>query len=139
MATDAIVARLEELGAHRVFLRMAKQGQLLAVRCEMPSCYCPKGRKHFDKKAHPPKKWGLSVDHYPRLERDRGKLRPDNVRLAHVLCNNRAFGWRTKITTMLGDNKSLEEIAESLNRKKVAPPHGTPRWSASLVRKAFIS
>ena len=34
---------------------------------------------------------------------------------------------------------SLDEIAEQLNVEKVPTIHGTNRWTASSVRKAFVS
>ena len=40
---------------------------------------------------------------------------------------------------MLAKRMSLEEIADELNRKKVATIHGTNRWTATSVRKAFVS
>ncbi len=73
--------------------------------------------------------------HYPRLRAHEGHLTPDNVRLAHLLCNNRDYGWRMKINAMLGKRMSLEEIAARLNAKKVPPIHGTNRWTAASVSK----
>jgi DNA-binding transcriptional MerR regulator len=68
-----------------------------------------------------------------------GRLTADNVRLAHRLCNRRDYQWRTRINAMLGRRMSLEEIADELNRKKVPTIHGTNRWTAASVRKAFVS
>ena len=68
-----------------------------------------------------------------------GLLTPDNVRLGHRVCNQRDCVWRVKISAMLGKRMSLEEIAEELNVKKVPTIHGTNRWTASSVRKAFVS
>jgi hypothetical protein len=34
---------------------------------------------------------------------------------------------------------SLEEIAENLNHKGIRTPHGSATWSATSVRKAFVS
>jgi Recombinase len=68
-----------------------------------------------------------------------GHLTRDNVRLAHRLCNRRDFTWRKKITGMLGKRMSLDEIAEKLNAEKVPTIHGTNRWTAASVRKAFVS
>ncbi|MDQ2980825.1 MAG: hypothetical protein M3R26_00675 [Actinomycetota bacterium] len=68
-----------------------------------------------------------------------GHLTPDNVRLGHRLCNRRDHEWRTRINAMLGKRMSLEEIAEALNVKKVPTIHGTNRWTAASVRKAFVS
>ncbi len=69
----------------------------------------------------------------------RGHLTPDNVRLGHKLCNQRDYTWRKKINGMLGKRMSLEEIAKQLNAEKVPPIHGTNRWTAASVRKAFVS
>jgi hypothetical protein len=68
-----------------------------------------------------------------------GKLVAENVRLSHTWCNNRDYGWRTQIRTLLAKGKSLAEIAETLNRKDVPPAHGTNRWTAAMVRKAYVS
>ena len=68
-----------------------------------------------------------------------GHLTRDNVRLAHRLCNRREYEWRTRINAMLGKRMSLEEIAEKLNAEKVPTIHGTNRWTAASVRKAFVS
>jgi hypothetical protein len=46
---------------------------------------------------------------------------------------------RVKINAMLGKRMSLEEIAEKLNVEKVPTIHGTNRWTAASVRKAFVS
>ena len=40
---------------------------------------------------------------------------------------------------MLANDKSLAEIAETLNKKEVPPAHGTKRWTAARVRKAYVS
>jgi hypothetical protein len=40
---------------------------------------------------------------------------------------------------LLGKRMPLEEIAEKLNAEKVPTIHGTNRWTASSVRKAFVS
>ncbi len=68
-----------------------------------------------------------------------GHLTPDNVRLAHRLCNRRDYTWRRRINAMLGKRMSLEEIAETLNEDNVPTIHGTNRWTAASVRKAFVS
>ncbi|HET8954076.1 MAG TPA: hypothetical protein VFN18_00285 [Solirubrobacterales bacterium] len=49
------------------------------------------------------------------------------------------YGWRKQIGALLAKDKSLEEIAETLNRKNVPPAHGTNRWTAGMVRKAYVS
>ena len=40
---------------------------------------------------------------------------------------------------MLEQRMSLEAIAERLNDKNVRTPHGSGKWSATTVRKAFVS
>ena len=49
------------------------------------------------------------------------------------------YTWRKKINALLGKRMSLEEIAEKLNAEKVPTIHGTNRWTAASVRKAFVS
>src|SRR3954468_12136436 len=100
---------------------MAEHGQLLAVKCEMPQCYHHKGRGAFDPVTTPRTKWAPSPDHYPILKSAGGRLVRENVRLSHVWCNNRDYGWRMQIRTLLAKGKSLAEIAETLNRKDVPP------------------
>jgi hypothetical protein len=40
---------------------------------------------------------------------------------------------------MLEKGMSLEEIAENLTHKGIRRPHGSSKWSATAVRKAFVS
>src|SRR2546423_596452 len=131
--------RLRALGTRGVLVQMAQRGQIVKLQCEMPNCYCHKGRRHFDPKSTPMSDWAPSADHYPRLKADGGHLVPWNVRLAHVRCNQQDYGWRTRIRRMLEKGMSLEEIAEALNDKRVRRPHGSVKWSATTVRKAFVS
>ncbi len=136
----SLTAELDELGITRGIVRhMVERGQIVELRCEMPKCYYHKGRRSFEVKRHPPAQWQLSVDHYPTLARDGGRLDPWNVRLGHVLCNREDYGWRVRIRTMLGKGMSLEAIAERLNRIGVRRPHGSPSWTAASVRRAFVS
>jgi len=138
-ARDKVAAELKRIGAHRVFVRMAKAGQIIDIRCETPKCYCPKGRGWFDERTAASRDWMASADHYPKLASAGGTLDPWNVRLSHVLCNGEDHGWRSRINAMLRKGKSLEEIAEALNRKQIPRPHGTSGWSAKSVRKEFVS
>jgi hypothetical protein len=141
-----VAEQLRRLGVRGVLVQMAERGQLLELKCEMPTCYCPKGPKHFDPwpepRYSPERKWAPNADHYPTLKRDGGQLRPWNVRLAHVHCNNMDYGWRTRIRRMLEKDPALsfEAIADTLNKKKgaIAPP-GAESWSAELVRVAYVS
>jgi hypothetical protein len=133
------VEKLAGLGVRRGILwRLARDGQLIDVRCEMPQCYCSRGRRYFEPRS-PGADWMPTADHYPRLRMHGGLLTPDNVRLAHRVCNQRDYLWRVRINAMLGKRMSLEEIAEQLNVKKVPTIHGTNRWTAASVRKAFVS
>jgi len=122
-----------------MLVQMAGHGQIIELRCEMPQCYCPNGRRSFDQKSIPMKKWAPNLDHYPIPKWAGGKLQPDNVRLSHVFCNNTAYGWRTKIKAMLAKGMSLDQIADTLNHKKVPRPHGQAAWTAKAVREAFVS
>lgn len=135
---EDLASRIRELGGHRVLIRMARAGQILELACEMPKCYYQGGRKKFLPRSGI-RKWQLSTDHYPTLNRDKGKLVPWNVRMGHVFCNNEDFGWRSRINALLKKGKSLEEIAARLNSKNIERPHGRPKWTAAAVRKEFIS
>jgi hypothetical protein len=130
--------QLEALGAGGILWQLAKDGQLVDVRCEMPRCYCFRGRRYFDP-APPCSDWSPTADHYPRLKMHGGHLTPDNVRLGHKFCNNQDFTWRQKINAMLTKRMSLAEIAAHLNDQGVPTIHGTNRWTAAAVRKAFVS
>jgi hypothetical protein len=132
------VEKLEALGVRGILRQLAQRGQIVDVRCEMPLCYCFRGRRYFDPKSSR-SDWSPTPDHYPRLKAHGGHLTPDNVRLAHLRCNQRDYECRMRINAMLGMRMSLQEIADKLNEKEVPPIHGTNRWTASSVRKAFVS
>jgi len=137
-AGASVVEKLEALGVRGILRQLAQDGQILDVRCEMPQCYCFRGRRYFEPRSAR-SDWEPTADHYPRLKAHGGHLTPDNVRLAHRLCNQRDYIWSVKINAMLGKRMSLEEIAEQLNVEKVPTIHGTNRWTAASVRKAFVS
>jgi hypothetical protein len=132
------VEQLEALGVRGILWQLANDGQIVDVRCEMPQCYCHRGRRCFDPRSSG-SDWSPTADHYPRLKMHGGHLTPDNVRLAHRLCNRRDYEWRTRINALLGRKMSLDDIAAHLNTRKVPTIHGTNRWTASSVRKAFVS
>src|SRR4051794_8899521 len=132
------VEMLEALGVRGILSQLARDGQLIEVRCEMPQCYCSRGRRYFDPRPTG-SEWSPTADHYPRLKMHGGHLTPDNVRLAHKLCNQRDYIWRKRINAMLGKRMSLEQIAQKLNAEKVPTMHGTNRWTVASVRKAFVS
>src|SRR4051794_36698151 len=131
--------RLEALGVRGILRQLARDGQIIDVRCEMPQCYCFRGRSYFEPRSAGGAGLGATADHYPRLKAHGGHLTPDNVRLAHRLCNRRDYTWRMKINALLGTRMSLEEVAEKLNAENVPTIHGTNRWTAASVRKAFVS
>ena len=139
MADKSVANQLRELGAKGVLVQMAERGQLLALKCEMPRCYHPKGRGVFDPVKKPRRKWAPSRDHYPILKSAGGTLNAENVRLSHTECNQRDYVSRGQIRPLLAEGKSLAEIAETLNREGVLPAHGTNRWTAAMVRKAYVS
>ena len=136
---DTLADRLRAKGTRGVLVQMAQRGQIIELRCEMPKCYCHKGRGYFEPISTPLPDWAPSADHYPRLKADGGHLVPWNVRLSHVLCNREDYGWRMRIRRMFEKGMSLEEIAEDLNHKGIKKPHGSAPWSATSVRKAFVS
>ena len=136
---DTLADRLRGLGTRGVLVQMAQRGQIIELRCERPTCYCHKGRRYFEERSTPLPPWAPSPDHYPRLKADGGHLVPWNVRLSHLLCNQEDYGWRMRIRRMLEKGMSLEEIAENLNHKGIRRPHGSATWSATSVRKAFVS
>jgi hypothetical protein len=135
----ALADELRRLGTRGVLVQMAQRGQIIEVRCEMPTCYCHKGRRYFEEKSTSRRKWAPSADHYPRLKADGGHLVPWNVRLSHVHCNQEDYVWRMRIRRMLEKGMSLAEIADNLNRDEIPTPHGSATWSATSVRKAFVS
>lgn len=142
---------LKELGARRELIRMAKNRQILELRCEMPTCYreheLKGGREVFDPwpnpKQDPKNKWSPNPDHYPLLSMDCGKLDPWNVRLAHVFCNNIDYSLRKRIRGLLENSPSLsfEQIADRLNGKKkgALKPPGGGDWTAESIRRTYVS
>jgi len=123
-SNEALVKQLKELSVRGVLMNMAYAGQLLELKCEMPTCYCPNGRTHFDPWPNPRHSsghdwspnadhyptssghdWSPNADHYPTLKMDGGERKSWNVRLAHVRCNNLDIGWRKRIRAMLEMNR----------------------------------
>lgn len=135
----SVADQLRRLGVKGVLVQMAERGQLLELKCEMPQCYHHKGRGEFDPLETTRTKWAPSRDHYPILKSAGGKLVPENVRLSHTECNQQDYNRRKQIGALLAKGESLVEIAEALNRKNVPPAHGTNRWTATMVRKAYVS
>jgi hypothetical protein len=73
---DTLAGRLPALGTRGVLVQMAQRGQIIELRCEMPKCYCHKGRGYFEPRSTPLPDWAPSPDHYPRLKADGGHLVP---------------------------------------------------------------
>ena len=130
--------KLERLEVRGILWQLARHNQIIDVRCEMPQCYCFRGRRYFEP-ISPGADWMPTADHYPRLKMHGGLPTPDKVRLAQRFCNQRDNMRRMRINAMLGKRMSLEKIAEQLNAEKVPTIHGTNRWTAASVRKAFVS
>lgn len=100
-ATQAsAVETLEALGVRGILRKLAQHGQIIDVRCEMPQCYCFRGRHYFAPQS-PLTAWSPTADHHPRLKSHGGHLTPDNVRLAHHVCNQRDYQWRMRINAPL--------------------------------------
>ena len=45
---DTAADQLRALGTRGVLVQMAQRGQIIELRCEMPKCYCHKGRGYFE-------------------------------------------------------------------------------------------
>ncbi|HWA54306.1 MAG TPA: hypothetical protein VG816_09065, partial [Solirubrobacterales bacterium] len=131
MADESVADRLRGYGAKGILVQMAERGQILELKCEMPQCYHPNGRDKFESLATERRLWAPSRDHYPILNSAGGKLRADNVRLSHTECNQRDHTRRKQIGALLLAGESLEDIADTLNRKKTPAFHGTKRWTAA--------
>src|SRR4051812_8404100 len=130
--------RLEELGVRGILLRLARDGQLVDVRCEMPQCYCPLGRRHFEQ-ISPGAHWMPTADHYPRLKMHGGRLTADNVRLAHRVCNQRDYLWRGRIKAKLAGRGVLGEDAPPLEAANGSTNYGPKKLTAGSVRQAILS
>lgn len=61
-----VAERLRELGVGGMVVQMAERGQLLELEREMPTCYCPKGARHFPVPSED--------DPVPGLRTERGSL-----------------------------------------------------------------
>jgi hypothetical protein len=83
---------LQAMGIRGVLIEMAERGLISELRCVMPKCYCLGGRGYFDLTSTSPDYWIPSADHYPLARRHGGHLVPENIRLAHKLCNRLDFG-----------------------------------------------
>jgi len=133
-----LAEKLRALKLRGVLWQMAERGQIIELRCEMPQCYCPKGRSWFETAATS-KKWAPNTDHYPILKSKRGYRAASNVRLSHVLCNQEDWSIRDRISTMLNNGMSLQQIAAALNKTKRPEPLNGITWTPVLVRSTLVS
>ena len=125
-AGETPVEKLEALGVRGILRQLARDGQLIEVRCEMPPVLLLPGslplRVEIDG-------FRLGADRRPLSETQDARRSPHpRQRPARAsACNQRDYIWRKKINALLGKRMSLEEIAEQLNVKKVPTIHGTNR------------
>ena len=87
-AEGTVAERLQKLGVKGVLVQMAKNRQVLDLRCEMPTCYCPEGRRDSSLGPPPgtlPSAFGHRMPITTQPKKDGGHLRPWNVRLAHAV------------------------------------------------------
>lgn len=85
--TYTVSYRLQSLGVDGVLVDMAESGLITELRCQMRTCYCLGGRGYFDPTSSKTNDWVPNPDHYPLSKANGGHLVPENVRLAHTLCN----------------------------------------------------
>ncbi len=90
--THTVSYRLQSLGIDGVLVDMAESGLITELRCQMRTCYCLGGRGYSDPTWSQPNDWVPNPDHYPLSKANGGHLVPENVRLAHTLCNRLASG-----------------------------------------------
>ena len=137
---QAIVEELVAIGiADGVFHSMARDGQLMEIQCETPKCYCDQGRQYFPKPPIPDSDWDPTIDHYPILKSHGGTRDAWNVRLAHKLCNREDYAWRARVTRMMQEHRSLEEMADELNRLGVRRPNDAGPWTPESVRWTYVT
>lgn len=47
-AGETPLEKLEFLGVRGILRQLARDGQIIDVHCEMPQCYCFRGRRYFE-------------------------------------------------------------------------------------------
>src|SRR5829696_630724 len=60
-AGETPVEKLEALGVRGILWQLARDGQIIDVRCEMPQCYCFRGRSYFEPRS-PLSNWSPTAD-----------------------------------------------------------------------------
>jgi hypothetical protein len=111
MSAMNVAEDLRRLRARKELVRAADLGFVCQLRCAMPVCFHPDasppkgyyplpnptapGRMLFEENdgRNP---WAPTADHYPLLEYQGGTLIPENIRLAHKLCNSEDY-WRSPL------------------------------------------
>lgn len=130
MNAEEMVAWLKDRGvsrrspAGRALLQAAEAGLITEPRCAMETCFYPKelgGEWHFER-IQPQPEWIPTADHKKR-KRDEGLLTPDNVRLAHRICNrigaveadgHEAKRDRSKVAALVAALRESADAIESL-------------------------
>ena len=82
----------DEYGLKGILTLSPEQGGITELLCDMDTCYCPRGRGHFERISQPLGDWMPTLDHHPKLRMFRGTRKRGNVRLAHRACNRLGFG-----------------------------------------------
>ena len=111
-AAAAAVQKLQEFGVRGVLLQMARDGQIIDVRCEMPQCYCFRGRSQLRSEIA---ECRLVADGRPLPEAQSSTegISPPTTSGSRIgVCNQRDYLWRMRINAMLGKRMSLEDIAD---------------------------
>jgi hypothetical protein len=138
-AGETPVERLEALGVCGILRQLARDGLLIDVRCEMPQCYCFQGRRYFAPEIAADR---LVADGRPLPEAEDARRSPNPPTTSgsrtSSATNVTTYGGR-RSTRCSRKRMSLEQIAEKLNAENVPTIHGTNRWTAASVRKAFVS
>jgi hypothetical protein len=137
--STSVADQLRELGVKASLCRWPSAASSLTVKCEMPQCYHHKGPRRVRSCHAAAHQVGALARPLPGPQVGRRKARPRERPLSHIWCNNLDYGRRTQIRTLLAKGKSLAEIAEALNSKGVPPAHGRNRWTAAMVREAYVS
>ena len=117
--THTVSYRLQKLGINGVLVLMAESGLITELRCQMPTCYCLGGRGYFDPTSRNPNDWVPNPDHYPLSKAKGGHLVPENVRLAHTLCNRLDSPGHERRRVEAHDQQ-VKWLADHPGRKKAA-------------------
>jgi hypothetical protein len=117
---ESLVDRLKSLGvsrrskAGRALLQAAELGYITDLECAMDECFYPEalgGKGHFEK-ILPQPEWIPTADHKV-MAKDEGPLVPENVRLAHRICN-RIAGTEAEGGSATRDRAKVARLIEQL-------------------------